>query len=180
MGGGAFAPALLVDKGCLDCFVNTLTPTTLDRVHGYLAQVATLLARADEAAEANGDLNGDATLVLLPVSNCDVPHLFATGSVRPYDVGMKAPCPEGAVLPPGAAPYAQRLWIHATIGFQQKHVYLCKARPPSAAAHVAGELRCFACGAATVYSTVGRPGGLDPLDRGLCGCGETLRRFAMS
>ena len=46
---------LLVGKGCLDCFVNTLTPTTLGRVHGYLAQVATLLARADEDEAAGGN-----------------------------------------------------------------------------------------------------------------------------
>ena len=195
----AITPDIIIDKGCLDCFVNTLTETTLGRVHRYLGEVATLLERSSRGVGDSGSGEGEgaddgATLVLLPVSNCDIPHLMATGCVRPYDGGMKAPCESCGVTglsPAQSEDYTQRLWIHAIIGAAQKHVYICKAFPPRQAAVAAaveeeGEgapplvVRCFTCSAASVYTTVGRVGGADAAEEGRCACGEVIRRFAMS
>ena len=173
---------ILLDKGCLDCFVS-------GRGHAdivvYLAQLRRLIAPPS------------GKLLLLPVNGAHIPTLLATGAVvreahmrqaatddepaarfaachalPPADVAAledaawKQHCGEGVAGGRGKA-WEQQLFIERVVAMEEKHLFVCGLQPlPD------GEpaLECGACG--RCHASAGYP------DR--CGCGCKLARWCLS
>jgi SAM-dependent methyltransferase len=162
---------ILLDKGCLDCFVTGDGEADVAR---YLAAVARVLRPHGRA-------------LLLAVNGADVPRLLARGEIvaDPHaGSGMGAAagrCAWGAAKQVGAdaagAAWVQRLWVEETVAYAEKHVLVCRPTPPPEGAPPP-PLRCHECGRRHVSAAFAPPGDAPP--KPTCACGNRLRRFALS
>mmetsp|Transcript_386 Transcript_386/g.1300 ORF Transcript_386/g.1300 Transcript_386/m.1300 type:complete len:292 (+) Transcript_386:69-944(+) len=152
---------VVVDKGCLDCFV---TGAGEHRLAMYLSEIARVLKDSGR-------------LLLVAVNFADTAQILATGTIladRFVVGGEKASAsalerrkrPESANEGRGGA-WTQLLHIQSVRIYQQKHLYICGKEPcgrPSAVCGLCGE--CL--------------GAQYPDFGDVCPCGNHLRRFALS
>ena len=181
---------VLLDKGCLDCFVTG--DGGAHDVAAYLEAVARVLR------------GPNARVLLLAVNAADVPRLLATGEIAPdahaggggrsgiawyaiqWSVEATTRCEahciflpllrrgaDKAALRPAAGAWTQRLWVEETVAFAEKHMLVCAPQPPPQGAP-SPALRCHECGRVHAWAASGGPA------RASCTCGNKLRRFALS
>ena len=155
---------IVLDKGCLDCFVSGDGEEDVAR---YLRELSRVLRRPH------------GRVLILAVNGADVPHLLATGEIRPDAscAGRRGGAPGGG----GAAwaeskqrngraePWEQLLWVEETVAYHEKHLLVLAPQAPDKAPR----LRCHACGRAAAS-------GVGPDMAEKCACGNKLRRFALS
>lgn len=148
---------VVLDKGCLDCFVSG----------DGGAAVATLLSQLARVCAPGG------RVLILAVNGADVPRLLATGEIVPDPHARGAAAQQwgaskrAAVASSTALPWVQRLWVVETVACAEKHLLVCTTAPPPDGAQQP-RLRCHECGRSHAHAT----------ER--CACGNKLRRFALS
>jgi len=149
---------VLLDKGCLDCFITGDGERDVELYLEALQRVVRPTGR----------------VLIVAVNGADVPHLLATGEVQPDgSCGTGAAARRGTwgerkrEARAGAAPWTQRLWVEETVACAEKHLLVCTPVAPADSTRAA--LRCHECGR--------RHAGAVP-DK--CACGNRLRRFALS
>lgn len=153
--------SVVVDKGCLDCFV---TGEGTSKLAAYLQEVARVL-------------KGNGSFLLLPVNFANIRHLLETGEiVADTDAdgvrSSSAAALEARKRADSANADVQRasghgLEVHRIVLYQQKHLYICKRGPC--------EKLSVACGLCGLNMEDAYP----QLDK-QCACGNALRRFALS
>eukprot|EP00803_Ostreobium_quekettii_P007586 evm.model.scf_2886.1 EVM.evm.TU.scf_2886.1 scf_2886:10565-11704(-) len=160
---GAGSVDVVVDKGCLDCFVSGGGERSIER---FLGQVARVLAPWG-------------VLVLVPVNGADIPRLLREGSIRMDRAAatraqmggelagtMSAWERDKAVIRSGD--FEQCLFLWRVISWQEKHAFVCR----NSACPEPTEIECGVCRAAYPYPS-GYPA--------LCSqCSNQLKRFALS
>lgn len=153
---------IVLDKGCLDCFVSGDGEEDVAR---YLRELSRVLRRPH------------GRVLILAVNGADVPHLLATGEIRPDGscAGRKGAAVSGAAWAESkqqngrTEPWEQLLWVEETVAYHEKHLLVLAPQQPQKAP----QLRCHACG--RVQARVVGP---DMAEK--CACGNKLRRFALS
>ncbi|KAJ8907184.1 hypothetical protein NDN08_003666 [Rhodosorus marinus] len=153
--------SVVVDKGCLDCFV---TGEGTSKLAGYLKEVARVL-------------KGNGSFLLLPVNFANIRHLLQTGEiVADTDAdgvrSSSAAALEARKRADSATTDVQGtsrhgLEVHHIVLYQQKHLYICKLGPC--------EKLSVTCGGCGLNMEASYP----KLDK-QCVCGNALRRFALS
>ena len=160
---------VVVDNGCLDCFV---TGDGEANVAAYIAQLARIVRKPH------------GRVIIFAVNGADVPHLLRTGEIQ-----ADANCAKGSTSHrqaawgqakrekqtahgQDAAAWVQQLWLVETVACAEKHVLVCATQAPSEANSVP-PLRCNECGRRHAC-------GVGPSMPEACPCGCKLRRFALS
>lgn len=142
--------AFVVDKGCLDCFVNSKSPGALSRVQQYVAEVARVLAPGGR-------------YLLLPTNASDIPTFLATGSVvlDKASTSAKGAHAQGAEweaakreVEAARAAWARRFVVEEIRARENKHLFVCRlcsaeeaATLPESPAH----MLCDLCGSQYPY-----------------------------
>lgn len=155
---------VVVDKGCLDCFVSGAGEADVGR---YLAQLARVVRKPH------------GRVLLLAVNGADVPHLLLTGEIRadPHCASSSVARRAGAWgdakrARQTAKEHGQLLWLVETVACAEKHLLVLAPQPPSSEARVA-PLRCHECNRRHAC-------GVGAATPDKCPCGCKLRRFALS
>lgn len=158
--------AFVVDKGCLDCFVNSKAPGALRRVQEYVAEVARVLAPGGR-------------YLLLPTNASDIPTFLATGSVVLDKASTSARGAhaqgaewEAAKREAEAArePWARRFVVEQIRARENKHLFVCRLCTEDEAVtvpHSPAHLLCDLCGSQYAYPAYPSqcPACIAPLDR---------------
>eukprot|EP01023_Acetabularia_acetabulum_P057771 TRINITY_DN6742_c1_g1_i2.p1 TRINITY_DN6742_c1_g1~~TRINITY_DN6742_c1_g1_i2.p1 ORF type:complete len:274 (+),score=49.48 TRINITY_DN6742_c1_g1_i2:107-928(+) len=152
---------IVVDKGCLDCFISG--QGTQD-VHQYLQQLAQVLKPSG-------------TLFIVPVNGADIPHLLQTGNIiqdrhasgkldekiiKKWESAKNSSCDLNGQ-------YEQCIYLCEVVGRDEKHLFVCNKTRKNGEVD---KIECDLCG-----ENYGYPNGF-PTE---CGkCMNRLQRFALS
>jgi len=155
---------VVLDKGCLDCFITG--DSGVNDVGEYLRALQRVIA------------GPHARVLLLAVNAADVPRLLATGETVPdphAGGGGRSGIAWGARKAETRAESAwtQTLWVEGVVAFAEKHLLICAPVPPGEGA-APPTLRCHECGRTHAWSAGGG------VTRAACPCGNRLKRFALS
>lgn len=152
---------LVVDKGCLDCFV---TGSGEAQLNDYLKGVERVLRPRG-------------SFVLIAVNFCDIEHLLATGVIVPDRNAIAGSASTATALARRKANASEkgdgiktdlpRLRVHRVEVHQAKHLYICRRDEPAQVT--------ASCGTCSRNLNAAYP----QLDE-QCECGNALRRFALS